>query len=794
MDLKILQTPADGHCLMHAIINSWQSQSSHRPVPSIHALKCDIFTESIIGCDKYLPFLNGINKFAYVRLVKNYILHKHYDNCYGDILPLIISNALSICILINDHQSNGITHIRQILPSSNSHSLSINIYRQNDHYSAMSYTQTFEVSREQSSPKLNEHPEATKSDRPTASGIKKYTKDELLNLRKCEKVPRTLRKKLFEHKLWLPKNNRLAHRQQTWPMGSQNSLQDYVHHRQQPRPMVDMSNHLDVYHQDEQTTANWYRHRQQPRPMADPIVKNRHDEVDVLHRNTTTKQRSHCLKTRGPGINDHNLVKILPHPKCHHDHLLTFCLLNARSAKQQDRINNKPMEIHDLIIDNNIDILALTETWFRNDGQDQVAIGDMTPPGYRIQHLPRPNKRGGGLAIIYRTVLEMESIKPTNFKTFECFTTSVKHSKASFQLAIVYRPPQTSTPDFLEEFAELIENLSIHTNHLIAGDFNFPVNVADHTDANKLISLLDCSNYTQHVNAATHENGHTLDLILSPTSSKLHPTVTAFNNSVSSDHYAVISSLRVEKPKCYKKSISVRKWRSIDVSVFNSEIIKAGPTNSVRAYNDLLTALIDKFAPAKTITITERPSTPWYTQDIRHAKTICRTLERKWKKSKLSIDHQNFKIQRNRLKWLREKSKRTYIQEKLTTASSPKDTYHILNSLLHKSSEPQFPPHQNTTELADRFATFFTEKIAAVRLNFDTNSVNQPSIINKDLAQLQAFQQVTEAEVKKLVSKSPTKSCSLDPAPTWLVKSCPGAVHLLCNIINRSLDSGIVEA
>ena len=77
MDLKILQTPADGHCLMHAIINSWQSQSSHRPVPSIHALKCDIFTESIIGCDKYLPFLNGINKFAYVRLVKNYILHKH---------------------------------------------------------------------------------------------------------------------------------------------------------------------------------------------------------------------------------------------------------------------------------------------------------------------------------------------------------------------------------------------------------------------------------------------------------------------------------------------------------------------------------------------------------------------------------------------------------------------------------------------------------------------------------------------------------------------------------------------
>ena len=347
----------------------------------------------------------------------------------------------------------------------------------------MSYTQTFEVSREQSSPKLNEHPEATKSDRPTASGIKKYTKDELLNLRKCEKVPRILRKKLFEHKLWLPINNRHAHRQQTWPMGRQNSLHDNVHHRQQPRPMVDMSNHLDVLHQDEQTVANCYRHRQQPRPMADPFVKNHHDEAAVLYHNTTTKQRSQCIKTKGPGINDNNLVKILPHPRCLNDHLLTFCLLNARSAKQQDCSNNKPLEIYDLIIDNSIDILALTETWFRNDGRDQVAIGDMTPPGYRIQHLPRPNRRGGGLAIIYRNIFEVESIQPTAFNSFECFTASVKHSKAAFQFAIVYRPPQTSTSAFLEEFAELIENLSIHTNHLIAGDFNFPVNVVDHTEA-----------------------------------------------------------------------------------------------------------------------------------------------------------------------------------------------------------------------------------------------------------------------------------------------------------------------
>ena len=35
---------------------------------------------------------------------------------------------------------------------------------------------------------------------------------------------------------------------------------------------------------------------------------------------------------------------------------------------------------------------------------------------------------------------------------------------------------------------------------------------------------------------------------------------------------------------------------------------------------------------------------------------------------------------------------------------------------------------------------------------------------------LNVFSAVTESEVRKIIAKSPTKSCSLDPAPTWMVK------------------------
>ena len=58
--------------------------------------------------------------------------------------------------------------------------------------------------------------------------------------------------------------------------------------------------------------------------------------------------------------------KTFAHSKCG--------LLNARS------INNKEDSIYELITDNDLDVLALTETWY-TDNSD-VSLGLVTPPGY----------------------------------------------------------------------------------------------------------------------------------------------------------------------------------------------------------------------------------------------------------------------------------------------------------------------------------------------------------------------------------------------------------------------------
>ena len=116
-------------------------------------------------------------------------------------------------------------------------------------------------------------------------------------------------------------------------------------------------------------------------------------------------------------------------------HLLTIGLVNTRSAKQQDKTINKPTEIHDLIADNILDARVKVETWFRTGNFDKVAMHDITPGGYQLKHIPRNNRRGGGIAIIHRSCLTVTSLESASDTTFECFTTTIKHQKASIVLA-----------------------------------------------------------------------------------------------------------------------------------------------------------------------------------------------------------------------------------------------------------------------------------------------------------------------------------------------------------------------
>ena len=64
-------------------------------------------------------------------------------------------------------------------------------------------------------------------------------------------------------------------------------------------------------------------------------------------------------------------------------------------------VGNKTMQIREIISDQTLDILALSETWLED--YDPAKINEMTPPTHTFWHIPR-GSRGEGLVYLFRAL------------------------------------------------------------------------------------------------------------------------------------------------------------------------------------------------------------------------------------------------------------------------------------------------------------------------------------------------------------------------------------------------------
>ena len=61
----------------------------------------------------------------------------------------------------------------------------------------------------------------------------------------------------------------------------------------------------------------------------------------------------------------------------------TLGLANAHSVR------NKADLLTDHVLEHNLDLVALFETWLSADANDKKTISDLTPAGYAFVHIPR---------------------------------------------------------------------------------------------------------------------------------------------------------------------------------------------------------------------------------------------------------------------------------------------------------------------------------------------------------------------------------------------------------------------
>ena len=123
-----------------------------------------------------------------------------------------------------------------------------------------------------------------------------------------------------------------------------------------------------------------------------------------------------------------------------------------------------------------------------------------------------------------------------------------------------------------------------------------------------------------------------------------------------------------------------------------------------------------------------------------------------------------------------------------TIASCPHDPRALWSKINKLCSPPSAPQIQYTaSDLASHFVGK-VEKIKASTVDAETLHITtRPGTV------LSQFETITAPDAVKLLKKSPTKHCVLDPAPTWLIKRAANVLApVIAAVCNASLESGIL--
>ena len=269
-----------------------------------------------------------------------------------------------------------------------------------------------------------------------------------------------------------------------------------------------------------------------------------------------------------------------------------------------------------------------------------------------------------------------------------------------------------------------------------------------------------------------------------------------------SDHLAILATLSapayMRPPRITK---TTRSFRTINCAAFSQDIqsssLFSSPANNLDSYltqfNSMLSSLLDKHAPLKSVSYTSRTHKPFITKEIRQEKAKRSKLETVYRRTRSPTDLQNFKKQSRLVAKLITTSRRTYFKTLISNSvNQPKKLWPALNSLLSRSTPNILPTTTSSSSLASSFLNYFSDKITKLSTSFPTNLTMPPdSAPPEPPPNLADFSLASVDEVRAVILHSSDATCTLDIIPTFLLKSCLDALILpITTIINFALTEG----
>ena len=165
--------------------------------------------------------------------------------------------------------------------------------------------------------------------------------------------------------------------------------------------------------------------------------------------------------------------------------------------------------------------------------------------------------------------------------------------------------------------------------------------------------------------------------------------------------------------------------------------------------------------------------------------------------TKLTVHRDIFKAQQQLVKTMIRQAKFKYYNQQIQDCDGDQRAlFRVIGALMSKKTTPVLPTHVSASDLALSFSEFFIGKITSIRETLEAQQQAVPdapptSSREPCSVHMSTFTPASIEEVTKIVKRSASTTCSLDPIPTPLLKDCLDELApSIAQIVNTSLATG----
>ena len=487
---------------------------------------------------------------------------------------------------------------------------------------------------------------------------------------------------------------------------------------------------------------------------------------------------------------------------------------------------NKTDEVMQTLIDSDINLAFITETWLSDDTGNITSI--IRSYGYQIFHTDR-SSRGGGIAVIYRNIVCSNFTLPlhihVSINSFEYHIVRMKKtSDENYCIISLYRKQEIPVSEFVEELDSLLDHVinTLTDVVLVLGDFNVHFDEMDKATKD-VVNILTGYGLGPIIHEPTHKKGHTLDQIFCNINDFILPLQPTVCNDISlSDHFAIFFTLQLACDSNLSDKFNpveiktFRRLKQIDIEAFRLTVSQNletwSSTNSLSndfsdlcsSFKDTLKLSLDEHAPIYTKKVHSNSSSlpSWFDKEYIEERRKRRSLERKYKKNKTTFNKHMYSIQKNLCVKLVKQKRKAHTQALVDQCQgNQKQLFKTIPKLLGKQKEKILPDHKgNPKQLADDFNSFYIKKVENIRDGFEEIKSNIEVQLSSSMpltessTELHEFHPATKQEITEIINNMILKTSPADPVPASVLNHIISDMipHIL-TLVNKSLSTGSVD-